>query len=90
MHLAQDGLCAICKKPEVEGKSLAVDHDHKTQTVRFLLCKNCNQGLGFFLDSPVLLARAAQYLLSHDQSRKSLASLHLWASDLATSSKLPD
>lgn len=49
----QNGLCAICNKPEVklhhrtgEIIALAVDHDHKTGKVRKLLCHRCNLLLG--------------------------------------------
>lgn len=55
----QDDLCAICEKEFV-----VVDHDHKTDEVRGLLCNNCNWGLGNFMDRPELLVRAAQYLSS--------------------------
>ena len=65
----QGGVCAICKKPETvmekkstEPKKLAVDHDHKTNVVRGLLCVRCNHGVGLFLDSPELLEAAAIYL----------------------------
>src|SRR5260370_15820406 len=30
MHQAQDGLCAICGNPQISGRELSVDHDHKT------------------------------------------------------------
>ncbi len=62
----QDGLCAICSKPQGSGtnqdKRLAVDHDHKTGKIRGLLCTNCNPGLGFFKDDIVFLKRAIEYL----------------------------
>ena len=57
----QDGRCKICgKKP---GKRmLDVDHCHKTNKVRGLLCSKCNIGLGQFNDSLGLLLEAALYL----------------------------
>ncbi len=58
----QGGVCAICKgDPNGKGR-LAIDHDHKTGEARGLLCSNCNPGLGFFKDDPLLLAQAIRYL----------------------------
>lgn len=58
----QDHRCAICDlvmpKPNV-------DHDHKTNAVRGLLCWHCNVGLGHFFDNRQLLSKAAQYLAFH-------------------------
>lgn len=64
----QHGLCAICRRPETtvskDGRqwTLAVDHDHKTGTVRGLLCTPCNRGIGFLGDDADLLLTAAAYL----------------------------
>lgn len=70
--LARQGfVCAICGRPESSKhssgkvKSLAVDHCHRTGTIRGLLCISCNNGLGRFKDSPELLRKAAAYLDSH-------------------------
>ena len=36
--------CAICKKPRSAFKnSLSVDHNHKTNKIRGLLCYRCNK-----------------------------------------------
>lgn len=70
LHAKQDGLCAICRKPEVNKHQtgctmeLAVDHDHKTNIVRGFLCQKCNQGLGMFQDDPELMLRAINYLVT--------------------------
>ncbi len=68
----QEGLCAICKKPESarklrseEVRSLAIDHCHATGKVRQLLCSKCNTGIGNFLDDPELLKAAIAYLEKH-------------------------
>ena len=53
----QNGFCAICHKPAV-----VVDHDHKTGSVRGLLCSRCNAGLGFFDDNIETLKIAMRYL----------------------------
>ena len=48
---SQDGCCAICgKRNRDPKKKLAVDHDHKTNTARGLLCINCNLKLGVLED----------------------------------------
>jgi hypothetical protein len=60
----QDGKCAICGKPCVTGRRLAIDHNHKTGMVRALLCTRCNNGLGNFGDDHELLQKAIDYLAS--------------------------
>jgi hypothetical protein len=55
---AQGGLCAICRKAKV----LVPDHKHGIKVVRGLLCHKCNQGIGYFDDSPELLQSAIDYL----------------------------
>lgn len=77
----QGGVCAICEEPEKAITPngavfmLAVDHCHNSKRVRGLLCGNCNKALGCFKDRPLLIVRAASYLLadiesySHETSR---------------------
>lgn len=43
-----------------------MDHDHITGTVRGLLCRVCNIGLGHFKDSRLHLKKAMEYLDKHD------------------------
>lgn len=67
---AQMGKCFICneqmKMPRLgRGQLLdavAVDHDHKTNKVRGLLCGACNRGLGMFKDDVERLKSAIKYL----------------------------
>jgi hypothetical protein len=59
---AQCGVCAICKKPPTDGQNLAIDHNHKTDEVRGLLCKQCNRALGLFGDSINSVENALNYL----------------------------
>lgn len=56
----QNRKCGICTK---EGR-LCVDHDHKTGTIRGLLCHRCNGALGTFGDSIEGIKRALNYLES--------------------------
>ena len=63
----QNGVCAICGEPEtkkLKGKvrHLSVDHCHKTNIVRGLLCDKCNNGLGRFEDNIDVMASAISYL----------------------------
>lgn len=60
----QCGLCAICDLAS-DKPFLHVDHCHKTNHIRGLLCENCNLGLGLFSDSPNLLRAAAAYVVFH-------------------------
>lgn len=70
----QHNKCAICKKEEAVNhrtedrkRALAVDHCHKTDKIRGLLCTKCNQGLGLFFDNPTFLLTAAEYLKLHQE-----------------------
>ncbi len=56
----QKDRCAICK--EIPTKRLRVDHDHKTNSFRGLLCDNCNRALGYFKDNVSNLESAVNYL----------------------------
>ncbi len=65
----QKNLCAICGKAESRtirssGKvmHLCIDHCHKTNKVRGLVCAMCNLGIHYFKDSSELLLSAANYL----------------------------
>ena len=58
----QEGKCAICKQLSKNGSSLAMDHNHKTNEFRGLLCKECNRALGLFGDNIDVLQNAVIYL----------------------------
>lgn len=63
--LEQNGRCAICGKDRDfggQGNKLHVDHDHKTGSVRGLLCNGCNVGLAHFGDNVNSLSSAIEYL----------------------------
>jgi len=68
MVLFQNNLCLICKKPETTKNKfgtifpLSIDHCHKTNKIRGLLCMQCNTTLGRFKHDIELLKQAIKYL----------------------------
>lgn len=56
--IKQNGKCLICHKKS----KLHIDHNHKTNKIRGLLCERCNPGLGFFNDDVNILKSAINYL----------------------------
>jgi hypothetical protein len=54
----QGGVCAICKLRPPK----AIDHDHVSGHVRGLLCYACNHAIGVFLDDPLVIRRALDYV----------------------------
>jgi hypothetical protein len=63
LFLKQQGKCKICQKHQSEFKvPLNVDHCHKTNVIRGLLCTKCNTALGSLEDNPVYLQNAIDYL----------------------------
>src|SRR3990167_2506699 len=59
MILAQRGCCAICLK---KVHKICVDHNHKTNKVRGLLCGNCNTALGLLYESKTIASNLLNYL----------------------------
>ncbi len=65
--MEQNGVCGICGEKETrvfQGKILPlhVDHCHKTNKIRGLLCNKCNNGIGRFNDNIDVMASAVSYL----------------------------
>lgn len=54
----QSGKCAICGR---ESK-LCIDHCHKLNKVRGLLCRKCNAAIGLFNDNFSTILRASEYV----------------------------
>ena len=55
----QKGTCPICFNYH---EVLCVDHDHKTNKFRGLICNSCNLALGYFKDNILNLKSAINYL----------------------------
>lgn len=63
MFIIQDGCCAICGKHQTyQNKPMCVDHNHSTNEVRGLLCRNCNLAIGFIKENTVILKKMVEYL----------------------------
>lgn len=59
-----NGKCEMCGDALARKKGgFAIDHCHRTGTIRGLLCNHCNSGLGYFRDSPRRLEAAIAYIL---------------------------
>lgn len=59
----QNNSCAICGievKPFV--KTTHIDHCHKTNKIRGILCHYCNTGIGSLKDSVAILKKAIEYI----------------------------
>lgn len=62
---SQNHKCAICfVHVEKVKRRFAVDHDHKTGSIRGLLCGRCNKAIGLMDDNTNILRSAVQYLES--------------------------
>ena len=64
MLKSQNGKCAICGYSDLSNPFFfpMIDHCHKTNKNRGILCANCNFGIGSLKDSPELLRSAIAYL----------------------------
>lgn len=70
---AQNYRCKSCGEQETSPNShktgicaLAVDHDHKTNQKRGLLCGKCNKALGLLDDSPKKIQALLEYLSKYN------------------------
>lgn len=56
--------CAICgiNEDQLPNKKLFLDHCHKTNIIRGLLCSKCNSALGMVDDNIEVLKKATAYL----------------------------
>jgi len=62
MAISQNGVCAICGNENISGRTLAVDHCHKTNKIRGLLCHNCNTVIGLLKENKKTITKILKYL----------------------------
>ncbi len=63
MLTEQNSCCAICKVNQSNlDYNLVVDHCHSSNTVRGLLCRNCNLAIGYFKDNSEFIKNSICYL----------------------------
>lgn len=73
MLKSQNGVCAICKKPQKGVRPLVVDHCHSTGAIRGLLCYGCNRFI-VALDNHPMQDKAIAYLeaiIADEKKKKS-------------------
>ena len=59
----QGGLCKCCGRELTRNRVL--DHCHRTNRIRGVICNACNTGLGMFRDDVATLSAAITYLGAH-------------------------
>ena len=59
------GKCEACGATD---RKLCIDHDHKTNKVRGLLCHNCNTALGLLNDDTSLMTTLINYINDRNSS----------------------
>ena len=63
----QSNKCAICKETFSNTKHTHIDHCHKTNEVRALLCHGCNTAIGLLKESPAIIKSALSYIKKYNQ-----------------------
>ena len=74
LGLTEEEVEAVTKIGKCEGcgatdRRLCIDHNHKTNEVRGLLCHNCNTALGLLNDDTALLSNLIEYLNDRNSNR---------------------
>ena len=67
LFVKQNNKCAICDQEFIHKKHTHIDHCHKTNKVRSLLCHGCNTAIGLFKESPTIIKSALEYLSKHEK-----------------------
>lgn len=70
MKESQDYKCAICEKEDKDcHNGLHIDHNHSTNKIRGLLCRDCNVAIGFLNEDTKLLLKAIEYINSYKEKK---------------------
>lgn len=76
MYLFQGKCCAICRRATGASRRLSVDHDHRSGLARGLLCRPCNDFLGWIRDDPEAGRRLFQYLTNPPAKFLEIVAVH--------------
>ena len=63
MWESQNEKCAVCGNLFKKPSDACVDHDHRTNKIRGLLCFKCNAAIGLLNDDPELTIKLTEYLM---------------------------
>lgn len=64
----QKDCCAVCEVHKSNfKKDLAVDHNHRTGTVRGLLCPKCNTALGLLEENEERIFKLLDYIRKNEE-----------------------
>jgi hypothetical protein len=63
LYKQTDGKCTVCEKRPTK-RALHIDHNHKTGSVRGLLCHHCNTALGLLKEDAEIINKLLAYLKS--------------------------
>lgn len=74
-EMTNQELCEICGDRFEGIRGQHIDHCHKTNAVRGVLCISCNLGIGYFKDDMGRLTLAIEYLMKHSSVNKGSNSL---------------
>lgn len=62
MIIDQSGLCKSCGNKLINKKEPHIDHDHKSNNIRGLLCGGCNVALGYLRESADKCYKLGKYI----------------------------
>ena len=66
-RLMEEDFCHICRKTNQSNRDFHIDHCHKTNIVRGVLCSNCNTALGLLKENPDIILNALKYIVIFEE-----------------------